>query len=99
MLNTTKNNEKLMIVIFYSWHIYLFITVEKNIYNNKLCVKVFIGYILLDSKALTRQKKLSVLEWRLLSKAYTQFWHVEAMRVSMKTPFNKINSIRLLACF
>lgn len=68
MLNTTKNNEKLMIVIFYSWHIYLFITVEK-IYNNKLCVKVFIGYILLDSKALARQKKLSVLEWRLLSKA------------------------------
>ena len=56
MLNTTKNNEKLMIVIFYSWHIYLFITVEK-IYNNKLCVKVFIGYILLDSKALARQKK------------------------------------------
>ena len=68
MLNATKNNEKLMIVIFYSWHIYLFITVEK-IYNNKLCVKVFIGYILLDSKALARQKKLSVLEWRLLSKA------------------------------
>ena len=68
MLNTTKNNEKLMIVIFYSWHIYLFITVEK-ICHNKLCVKVFIGYILLDSKALARQKKLSVLEWRLLSKA------------------------------
>ena len=66
MQNTTKNNEKLMMVIFYSWH--LFITVEK-IYNNKLCVKVFIGYILLDSKALARQKKLSVLEWRLLSKA------------------------------
>ena len=54
MQNTTKNNEKLMMVIFYSWH--LFITVEK-IYNNKLCVKVFIGYILLDSKALARQKK------------------------------------------
>ena len=46
------NDCHLLFVTYLSFHYS-----RENIYNNKLCVKVFIGYILLDSKALARQKK------------------------------------------